>query len=96
MVPKQRHTKSRRNKRRSHHSLGKAQPIACSKCGNFIMPHQMCPGCGYYKNKQIIDIAAKLDKKQRKKLKKMEKEQEKEKQTQAKTRPLNLEELSKK
>lgn len=96
MVPKKRHTKSRRNRRRSHHSLKKSKTIKCSKCGDFVIPHKMCNSCGYYKDNQIIDIAAKLDKKQKKKLEKMQKEQEKEKQAQGKTKSLSLEELSKK
>lgn len=31
------------------------------------MPHTVCTNCGWYKGRQIIDVLAKLDKKERKK-----------------------------
>jgi large subunit ribosomal protein L32 len=91
-VPRSKHTKSRRNKRRLHQFLEAPGLVSCQKCGNFILPHTLCPYCGYYKGREVIDVLAKLDKKERKKREremKMVEETKKEK-------PLSWEELSKK
>lgn len=28
----------------------------CPTCGNMILPHRVCPKCGSYRGKQVIDI----------------------------------------
>ncbi len=66
-VPKQRHTKSRRNKRRMHIFARTPTLIKCPKCGKFVLPHTICWNCGFYKGKEIINVLEKLEKKERKK-----------------------------
>ena len=66
IAPKQRHTKSRRDKRRSQLGLKKLNLVPCPNCHTLIFPHQVCPNCGYYKGKEIIDVLKKLTKKERK------------------------------
>ena len=97
-VPKKRHTKSRRNKRRSHHALKKVKLSLCPKCKEPILPHHFCPFCGTYKGREIIDVLAKLTKKEKKKKEKemAKKEEAKRPEEGKKTKPLSLEELSKK
>jgi len=93
-VPKQRHTKSRRNKRRLHIFLKKPSLISCPKCKKPVLPHTVCQNCGYYKGTEVIDVLKKLDKKEKKKKEKelkMQKEEEKEEK-----KAMNWEELSKK
>lgn len=89
-VPKQRHTKSRRNKGRMH--LYIKQPVlgSCPKCAKPLTPHTLCKNCGYYNGRQVIDVFKKLDKKERKKKEKEVKEGEK-----APKKELSMEELSK-
>lgn len=95
-VPKKRHTKSRRNRRRSHDALKKTQLSLCPKCKEPILPHHFCPFCGTYKGREVIDVMAKLTKKERKKKEKeMDKKEEKKTEKEIK-KPLSLEELSKK
>lgn len=65
-IPKQRHTKGRRNRRRSHHALKKINLVKCSKCGQDNLPHQVCFNCGTYNKREVIDVMAKLTKKERK------------------------------
>ena len=94
-VPKQKHTKSRRNKRRMHIFIKAPALTTCSKCGKKTLPHTVCSNCGYYKGREVIDVLKKLNKKEKK-----QKEKElsgKEKQGKvAENKPLNMEGLSKK
>ncbi|MBU1177505.1 50S ribosomal protein L32 [Patescibacteria group bacterium] len=92
-VPKQRHTKSRRNRRRSHHALKKQSFSVCPKCGEPILHHSVCSNCGVYSGKEIIDVMAKLNKKEKKKKQKEIATQEKE---QGEQKSMNMEDLSKK
>ena len=66
-VPKQRHTKSRRDKRRMHLYLEAPVLSLCPKCGKPVLPHLICQNCGYYKGREMIDVLKKLTKKERKK-----------------------------
>jgi len=92
-VPRQRHTKSRRNRGRSHLALKKVAIYACLKCGQPILPHHVCSNCGFYKGREIIDTMKKLTKKE-KKIK--EKEVAKHEKEQAKKeKDLNMAEMSK-
>lgn len=65
-IPKQRHTKGRRNRRRSHHALKKIKLVVCPKCKKENLPHQACFNCGTYNKREVIDVMAKLTKKERK------------------------------
>lgn len=93
-VPKQRHTKSHRNKRRMHLFLGKKRFSNCPKCGKPVLPHMVCLNCGYYKGREVVDVLAQLEKKERKKREKEMKAKEKEEKKEGK--PLTMEELSQK
>jgi len=95
-VPKKKHTKTRRNKRRANKSLKKINFSFCPKCKEPILPHHFCPFCGTYKGKEVVDVMAKLNKKERKKKEKEMAKQEEEKTTKESKKPLSLEELSKK
>ncbi len=94
-VPKQRHTKSRRNKRRGNIYLEAASLTACPKCGKPVLPHKVCFNCGYYKGKEVVDVLKKLDKKEKKQREKEMAAQKAEKETSDK-KPLTWEGLSKK
>ncbi len=87
-----RHTKGKRNRVRSHHALTAARLSVCGHCGKEKRPHVLCQNCGYYGGRQVIDVLAKLDKKERKK---KEKElHEHEAASAGKEGKLNAEELS--
>ena len=95
-VPKQKHTKSRRNKRRLNIFLKVAVLAKCPKCGQQILPHTICQNCGYYKGGEVIDVLKKLTKKERKKREKEMKAKEKGERERTKEKPLTWEEMSKK
>jgi len=65
-VPKKRHTKSRRNKRRGNIFIKPPVLSICPKCKKDVLPHSVCTNCGYYKNMEVIDVLKKLDRKERK------------------------------
>jgi large subunit ribosomal protein L32 len=73
-VPKHKRPKSKQGKARMHIFLKELELVKCQKCGNFILPHTVCPFCGYYKGRQVIDVLAKLEEKERKKREKEMKE----------------------
>jgi len=92
-VPKQKHTKSRRNKRRMHIYIKAPVLAKCLKCGKPVMPHTVCSNCGYYKGVEVIDVLKKLNRKERKK---KEKEISGKEEKESTKKPLSWEGLSKK
>ena len=94
-VPKKRNTKGHQGKRRSHHALKAIVFSHCQKCGKEVLPHIMCDNCGTYRGREIVNVFAKLDKKERKRREKEQKAHDQE-HAQEKAATGNLEELSKK
>jgi len=72
-VPKKRQTKSKRNKRRMHIFLRFPHLVKCQKCGKLILSHYACPYCGYYKEREVIDVLKKMSKKEKKRKKETKK-----------------------
>ncbi len=69
----------------------------CPKCGKSVLPHTVCPSCGFYKGAEVIDVLKKLTKKERKqKEKEMKVKEAQEKNEPKKEGNLNWEGLSKK
>jgi len=60
--PKRQHSKQRSRNRRAHWKLRLASFSTCSHCGKPVMPHRVCPFCGYYKGKPVVEIKQKEDK----------------------------------
>lgn len=69
-VPKQRHTKSRRNKRRSQIFLNSPNSTICSHCKKPSLPHTICKNCGYYQGKEYIDLSKTMEKKRKRRVEK--------------------------
>jgi large subunit ribosomal protein L32 len=65
-VPKQKHTKSRRDKRRMHLYLKEPSLAVCQKCKKPVLHHTVCQNCGYYKGSAVIDVMKKMTKRERK------------------------------
>lgn len=53
--PKKRHTRSRRNSRRSHDALTSPPASVCPQCSEPKRPHNVCPSCGFYKGREVIN-----------------------------------------
>ena len=56
--PKHKVSKQRRDKRRTHDVAVVPTLATCSNCGATIMYHRVCPECGYYRGRQIIEKKA--------------------------------------
>lgn len=57
--PKKRHSRQRQGKRRAAISLTVTSGISCANCGAVIATHTVCKACGYYKGKEVMQIATK-------------------------------------
>lgn len=56
-VPKYKTSKARTRRRRSiNMKLNAPNLIECSTCGNKVLPHRVCPKCGFYRGKQILEL----------------------------------------
>ena len=55
-VPKRKTSKSRRNKRRSHHSIPSVNIVEDKKSGEFRLSHHLDLKTGIYNGKQILEI----------------------------------------
>jgi len=57
-VPKKKISRSKRDMRRAHDAL-KAQAYGeCSNCGEMKKPHNVCPSCGHYDGREVVDLDA--------------------------------------
>lgn len=80
-----------------HIHLNAAVLSVCAKCGKKLLPHTVCPACGFYKGKEVINVLAKLDKKERKaREKEMKAKEAAEKKEAPKEGELDLQKLSQK
>ena len=55
-LPKRKLSKGRRDRRRAHDALTAANLVQCSQCGEMRLPHTVCPNCGYYQGREIINM----------------------------------------
>ncbi len=54
--PKRRHSKARTRKRRAHDALRQPQTSTCPNCQEPRMSHRVCPKCGYYKGREVVQV----------------------------------------
>ena len=54
-VPKRKTSKSRRNKRSSHHKIVGANIVEDKKSGEYRLPHHIDLKTGFYNGKKILD-----------------------------------------
>lgn len=63
MSVRMRHTRAHTGNRRSHHALTAPRLSKCPKCSQDHLRHRVCENCGSYRGKEVIDVVAKLEKK---------------------------------
>ncbi len=56
-VPKRKTSKSKRNMRRAHDAI-KTTPALhkCPNCGEMKVYHRICPSCGQYRGREVIEM----------------------------------------
>jgi large subunit ribosomal protein L32 len=70
-VPKRRHSKARKRKRRTHDCLAmpniaksaktrasgsRSKRFFCSNCSQPKAPHSICPNCGHYRGQPLVEV----------------------------------------
>lgn len=53
-VPKKKTSRSKRDMRRSHAFVKAPNLSSCPKCHEPILPHHVCPECGYYRGRKVL------------------------------------------
>ncbi|NJD17744.1 MAG: 50S ribosomal protein L32 [Gemmatimonadetes bacterium] len=54
-VPKRKTGRSVTNSRRSSHKVEAPSRSVCPQCHQPKLPHRVCPDCGYYDGKEIVE-----------------------------------------
>ena len=55
-VPKKRTSRARRDKRRATHKKARAPRLnQCPRCHSPRLPHRVCPVCGTYAGREVIE-----------------------------------------
>lgn len=54
--PKKRMTSTRSGNRQSKDALKAKSLNICSNCKAKILPHRVCPNCGFYKGEKILKL----------------------------------------
>ena len=55
-LPKRRVSSARRDRRRTNDFLTPKNLTQCPNCGEMCLPHTVCPSCGYYKGREVINV----------------------------------------
>ncbi len=53
-LPKRRHSNARTRKRRAHDALALPPLAVCPRCREKMLPHRVCPSCGYYRGREVV------------------------------------------
>ena len=58
-VPKRKHSKARRDKRRNNvWKIDVPALMKCPHCVEYKRTHRLCPHCGYYNGRQVVQKEA--------------------------------------
>ena len=58
-VPKGKTSRARKNSRAANWKLTPVNLVECPQCHELIQSHKVCPKCGYYDGKLVVDKTAK-------------------------------------
>ena len=58
-LPKQRITRAKQGMRRQHDKLTPVPLMQCPNCREHKRQHHVCPTCGYYAGRQVLEIEVK-------------------------------------
>ncbi len=63
--PKRKHSHARTHKKKAHQKVYSPTLVKCNHCRRLKPKKMVCPFCGYYKDREIIKIEPKKDKKKK-------------------------------
>ncbi len=63
--PKKRHSRARQGKRRAAIKLSVRNTVLCFNCRAAVLPHTICKNCGFYKGREVVDVAKKKREKEK-------------------------------
>lgn len=55
-VPARKSSKQRKRQRRANWKIEAPELIKCPQCHELIVPHRVCPDCGYYKGREAVAV----------------------------------------
>ncbi|MGF7436397.1 50S ribosomal protein L32 [Lentilactobacillus senioris] len=55
-TPARRTSKTKKRLRRTHIKLDTPNLSACPNCGELRASHKVCPSCGYYDGRQVMNV----------------------------------------
>jgi large subunit ribosomal protein L32 len=55
-LPKRKLSKGRRDRRRAQDALVALNLVRCTNCEEMHRPHTVCPNCGHYNKREVIDV----------------------------------------
>ncbi len=55
-LTKRRFSKTRTASRRAHFQVRPVTLIECPQCHARMVPHRVCPTCGYYAGRKVIEL----------------------------------------
>jgi large subunit ribosomal protein L32 len=55
-LTKRRFSHARTAARRAHFKARAVTLVECPQCHARIVPHRVCPACGYYAGRQVIEV----------------------------------------
>jgi large subunit ribosomal protein L32 len=64
-LPKKKYPKARQGKRRSHLAKSAAALMDCPRCHSPKLSHQVCPSCGTYDDREVLEIKSPTKKKKK-------------------------------
>ncbi len=64
-LPKRQHSRQRGRKRRTHWKLKVFSFAICPNCRKPVISHRVCPFCGYYKGRPVVEMKPKKEKKKK-------------------------------
>lgn len=54
-VQQNKKSRSKKGMRRSHHHVDTPMVVYC-ECGEPMVPHRICPSCGKYKGRVVVEV----------------------------------------
>ncbi len=57
-LTKRRFSKARTASRRANFKVRAVTLVDCPQCHARMVPHRMCPACGYYAGRQVVEVKA--------------------------------------